>query len=62
VGAEQIDQRRGVGTELRGEEALLQQRQPAVESADLERDGAGVDAGDARAACPRQVSPSFAIS
>ena len=58
--AQRVDQRRGVGAELRGREALLQQRQPAVERADLEGDGAGIDAGDARAR--RQVSSSFAIS
>ena len=63
VGAERVDQRRGVGAELRGAEALLQQRQSAVERAELEGDGAGIDAGDARTATPlaAQVSP-FAIS
>ena len=60
VGAERVDQRRRVGAELRGGEALLQQRQPAVERADLEGDGAGIDAGDARAR--GQASSSFAIS
>ena len=61
VGAERVDQRRRVGAELRGREALLQQRQPAVERADLEGDGAGIDAGDARTASA-QASSSFAIS
>ena len=60
VGAQRVDQRRRVGAELRGREALLQQRQPAVEGADLEGDGAGIDAGDARTR--GQTSSSFAIS
>ena len=64
VGAERVDQGHGVGTELRGGETLLQQRQPAVERADLEGDGAGIDAGDARTAYLRrgQVSNSFAMA
>ena len=60
VRAQRVDQGRRVGTELRGGEALLQQRQPAVERADLEGDGAGIDAGDARTR--GQTSSSFAIS
>ena len=61
VGAERVDERRRVGAERRGREALLQQRQPAVERAQLEGDGAGIDAGDARTARLRRAS-SFAIS
>jgi hypothetical protein len=60
VGAQCVDQGGRVGAELRGREGLLQQRQPAVEGADLEGDGARIDAGDARAR--GQVSSSFAIS
>jgi hypothetical protein len=64
VGAERVDQGCGIGPELRGREALLQQRQSAAEGADLEGDRPGVDAGDPRARLPRwaQASSSFAIS
>jgi hypothetical protein len=63
VGAERVDQRRRVATELDGGEAVLQQRQSAVERAELERDRPGVDPGDARTTLRRgrQASP-FAIS
>jgi hypothetical protein len=61
---ERVDQGRGVGAEVRGAEALLQERQTAVEGADLEGDRPGVDSGDARAAFPLagQATSSFAIS
>jgi hypothetical protein len=64
VGEERVDQRRGVGAEVSGAEALLEERQPAVEGADLEGDRPGIDAGDARPALPlgAQVTSSFAIS
>jgi hypothetical protein len=50
VGEQGLDERRGIGAERRGVEALLRQRLPAGQRAQLERDGAGVDAGDAGAA------------
>jgi hypothetical protein len=64
VGPQRVDERRRVGAELGRAEALLQLRDAAVEDADLERDGPGIDAGDARAAVRRrpQASCSFAIS
>jgi hypothetical protein len=62
VGEERVDEGRGVVAELRGGEALLQQRQSAVEGADLEGDRPGVDSGDARTAFRRQAQvSSFAI-
>jgi hypothetical protein len=61
---EGVDQWRGVGPELRAAEALLEERQAAVERADLEGDRAGIDARDARPALPRraQATSSLAIS
>jgi hypothetical protein len=49
VGEQRVDERRGVRAERRRVEALLRQRLPAGQRAQLERDGAGIDAGDAGA-------------
>ena len=63
VGAERVDEGRRVGAEVRGAEALLQQRQPAVERAELEGDGARDRCRRRADRVPRpaQLSP-FAIS
>jgi hypothetical protein len=58
VGEQRRDERRRIGAERRGVEALLEQRLSAGQCAQLEGDGAGVDAGDAR---PGQPS-SFATA
>jgi hypothetical protein len=63
VGTERVDERRRVGTEVRGREALLEERQSPVQRAQLEGERAGIDAGDARAACAcRSQAIPFAIS
>jgi hypothetical protein len=64
VRAQRVDQRRRVGAERGGGEAVLEQRQPAAQGADLEGDRAGIDPGDARTALRRaaQASCSLAIS
>jgi hypothetical protein len=63
VGQQGVDERRRVGAELRGGEALLQQRQPAVEGADVEGDRPRVDPRDAWPALPpRCQASSFAIA
>ena len=63
VGAQRIDERRRVGPELSGPEAVLHERQPTVQRAQVEGERAGIDAGNARAtlACGAQTIP-FAIS
>jgi hypothetical protein len=63
VGEEGVDQGGRIGTELDGGEAVLQQRQTAIEGADLERDRPGIDSGDARATFRRRAQASpFAMS
>jgi hypothetical protein len=63
VGGERVDQGGRVGAELRGGEAVLQQRQSAVEGADLEGDRPRIDSGDARTTFRLQAQvSSFAIS
>jgi hypothetical protein len=49
VGEQRLDERRRIRAEPSGVEALLRERQPAGQRAQLEGDGAGVDAGDAGA-------------
>jgi hypothetical protein len=63
VGTERVDERRRVGTERRGREGLLVQRQAPVQRAQLEGERAGIDAGDARAVLSRRAQAiPFAIS
>jgi hypothetical protein len=63
VGTERVDERRRVGTELRGREALLLERQSPVQRAQLEGERSGIDAGDARPVLSRRAQAiPFAIS
>jgi hypothetical protein len=49
VGAERVDERRGIGAEAGRGKARLEQRLTVVQRAELERQRARIDAGDARA-------------
>ena len=57
VGEQRVDEGGRVGAEPGGGEAGLEQRPPAVERADAERDRPGINAGDARAGQPESSAP-----